>query len=104
RGGTGPIPSDGVQSVSGDFVDNTDPANPVVNNPDTSQVHHEGILPGNPESVPYDGDLKTFLIAMAGETQGLLDSSHDLNLGDGQFLVGTSDGNEKRKLKADDLR
>lgn len=95
---------DGVQSVTGDFVDNTDPANPVVNNPDTSQVHHEGILPGNPDSIDYDGDLKTFLIALAGETQGLMDLSHDLSLGDGQFLVGTPDGNEKRKLQANDLR
>ena len=104
RGGTGPNPTDGVQSVTGDFVDNTDPANPVVNHPDTSQVHHEGTLPGNPDSIDYDGDLKTFLLALAGETQGLMDLSHDLSLGDGQFLVGTADGNEKRTLRADDLR
>lgn len=104
RGGTGPGPSDGVQSVTGDFVDNTDPANPVVNHPDTSQVHHEGLLPGNPDSIDYDGDLKSFLIALSGETQGLIDLSGDLSLGDGQFLVGTADGNEKRKLQADDLR
>ena len=104
RGGTGPIPSDGVQSVTGDFVDNTDPANPVVNHPDTSQVHHEGILPGSPDSVDYDGDLKTFLIALSGETQGLINASDNLSLGDGQFLVGTSNGNEKRTLQADDIR
>lgn len=95
---------DGIQSVTGDFVDNTDPANPVVNHPDTSQVHHDGILPGNPDSVDYDGDLKTFLIALSGETQGLIDLSGDLSLGDGQFLVGTADGNEKRTLQADDIR
>lgn len=104
RGGTGPNPTDGVQSVTGDFVDNTDPANPVVNHPDTSQVHHEGLLPGSPDSVDYDGDLKSFLIALSGETQGLINLSADLSLGDGEFLVGTSDGNEKRKLQADDLR
>lgn len=104
RGGTGPSPSDGVQSVTGDFVDNTDPANPVVNHPDTSQVHHEGLLPGNPDSIDYDGDLKNFLIALSGETQGLINLSADLSLGEGQFLVGTADGNEKRTLQADDIR
>lgn len=104
RGGTGPGPSDGVQSVTGDFVDNTDPANPVVNHPDTSQVHHEGTLPGNPNFTDYDGDLKTFLLALSGETQGLINASDNLSLGDGEFLVGTSDGNEKRKLQANDIR
>ena len=103
RGGTEPG-GDGVQSVTGDFVDNTDPANPVVNHPDTSQVHHEGTLPGNPGGIDYDGDLKTFLIALSGETQGLINASDNLSLGDGQFLVGTSNGNEKRTLQADDIR
>lgn len=59
RGGTGPSPSDGVQSVTGDFVDNRDPANPVVNHPDTSQVHHSGIL--TPNGGTLIGDVASFL-------------------------------------------
>lgn len=42
RGGTEPG-GDGVQSVTGDLVDNTDPDNPVVNTPDGTVVLVNGV-------------------------------------------------------------
>lgn len=47
RGGTGPNPTDGVQSVTGDLVDNTDPYNPIVETPNGSQILVSGVaVPG----------------------------------------------------------
>lgn len=45
RGGTGP--TNGVQSVTGDLVDDTDPNNPVVNTPTGAQIIVNGVaVPG----------------------------------------------------------
>lgn len=50
------IPAGAVESVTGDLVDNTDPANPVINNPTLSGVLTEGNSTGGENIVINDAD------------------------------------------------
>ena len=50
------IPASAVESVTGDLVDNTDPANPVINNPTLAEVLAEGNLTGGENIVINDAD------------------------------------------------
>ena len=50
------IPAGAVESVTGDLVDNTDPANPVINNPTLAEVLAEGNLTGGENIVINDAD------------------------------------------------
>ena len=50
------IPAGAVESVTGDLVDNTDPANPVINNPTLAEVLTEGNLTGGENIVINDAD------------------------------------------------
>ena len=50
------IPASAVESVTGDLVDNTDPANPVINNPTLAEVLTEGNSTGGENIVINDAD------------------------------------------------
>ena len=50
------IPAGAVESVTGDLVDNTDPANPVINNPTLAGVLTEGNSTGGENIVINDAD------------------------------------------------
>ena len=50
------IPAGAVESVTGDLVDNTDPANPVINNPTLAEVLSEGNSTGGENIVINDAD------------------------------------------------
>ena len=50
------IPAGAVESVTGDLVDNTDPANPVINNPTLAEVLTEGNSTGGENIVINDAD------------------------------------------------
>ena len=50
------IPASAVESVTGDLVDNTDPANPIINNPTLAEVLSEGNLTGGENIVINDAD------------------------------------------------
>ena len=50
------IPAGAVESVTGDLVDNTDPANPVINNPTLAEVLAEGNSTGGENIVINDAD------------------------------------------------
>ena len=87
-GGTAPT---GVESVTGDSVDNIDPLNPIIN-----AIPLTGTTTGNPvtgdiEILPYNGTGK--IIASDGTIQSYIKVDYDLD-GGGGGLVYIKDGFE----------
>lgn len=75
RGGTEPG-GDGVQSVTGDLVDNTDPDNPVIITPASNQIEHNGIF--SPEGGTGIGPISDFVNSNSNAINGLYMTGGDL--------------------------
>jgi len=71
-------PVDGVETVSGDGVNNTDPANPVLSFPNGTEVYL------------VDGGIVSVTEAISDLSNGLTPNHSDLNLDDGTNPHGTT--------------
>lgn len=94
----------GVQSVTGDLVDNTDPLNPIVNTPSLQQVTDVGFITTRPiisrDQISAQGDGTAPLqVSVATPTANLI---MDLPIGQRPALVfGEPGGVGSSRLKAD---